>query len=166
MSMALGPVASLMTRGLYTLLNTRQSWCETLPVTDDARSEVHFWLTETSKFNGQNIWIGLSALRVVYTDASQTGYAGYTVQHWCHIVQGQWLPGEANESSTWREIRAVRQVLESLQLKLSNERARWFTDNQNAVRIFQVGSRKPDLQAEALAINLFNFPFTTHPYRA
>ena len=101
MSMALGPVARLMTRGLYALLNTRQSWCETLPVTDDAKSEVHFWLIEISKFNGQNIWVGPSALRVAYTDASQTGYAGYTVQHGCHMVQGQWLPGEANKSSTW-----------------------------------------------------------------
>ena len=93
MSMALGPAARLMTRDLYALRNTRQSWCEMLPVTDDARSEVHFWLTETSKFNGQNIWVGPSALRVVYTDASQTGYAGYTLQHGCHIVQGQWLTG-------------------------------------------------------------------------
>ena len=99
--MALGPVASLMTRGLYALLNTRQSWCETPPVTDDARSEVHFGPTETSKFNGQNIWVGPSALTVVYTDASQTGFAGYTVQHGCHIVQGQWLPREANKSYTW-----------------------------------------------------------------
>ena len=102
--MALGPAARLMTRDLYALLNTRQSWCEMLPVTDDARSEVHFRLTETSKFNGQNTWVGPSALRVVYTDASQTGYTGYTVQHGCHIVQGQWLPGEANKSSTWQEI--------------------------------------------------------------
>ena len=58
MSMGLGSVASLMTRGLYALLNARQSWCEMLPVTDDARLEVHFWLTEISKFNGQNIWVG------------------------------------------------------------------------------------------------------------
>ena len=122
MAMALGPVARLMTWGLYALLNSRQSWCKMLRVIDDARSEVHFWLTEISKFNGQNIWVGPSALRVVYTDASQTGYAGYTVQHGYHVVQGQWLPREANKSSTWRENRAVRQVLESLQSKLSNER--------------------------------------------
>ena len=33
-----------------------------------------------------------------------------------------------------------------------NERVRWFTDNQNVVRIVQYGSKKPDLQAEALSI--------------
>ena len=152
MSIALGPVARLMTRGLFALLSTRQSWCETLTVSDQAKAEVQFWLAEMVKFNGQNIWVGPSALRVVYTDASQTGYAGYTVQHGCHIAHGLWLPEEASKSSTWREIRAVRQVLEALESKLSNERVRWFTDNQNVVRILQVGSRKPDLQAEALAI--------------
>ena len=112
MSMALGQVARLMTRGLYALLNTRRSWCDTLPATDEARSEIHFWLAEIAKFNGQNIWVGPSALKVAYTDASQTAYAGFTVQYGCHIAQGLWLPEEANKSSTWREIRAVRQVLE------------------------------------------------------
>ena len=70
----------------------------------------------------------------------------------CHITQGLWLPEEASRSSTWWEIRAVRQVLEALESKLLNERVRWFTDNQNVACILQVGSRKPDLQAEALAI--------------
>ena len=82
--------------------------------------KVQFWLAEMVKFNGQNI--GPSALRVVYTLASQTGYAGYTVQHGCHIAYGLWLPEEASKSSTWQEIRAVRQVLEALESKLSNER--------------------------------------------
>ena len=89
-----------------------------------------------------------------YTDASNTGYEGYTVQHGCHIAHGLWLPEEVGKSSTWRKIRAVRMVLEALKDKLSNERVRWFTDNQNVVRILMMGSKKPDLQAEALAVSL------------
>jgi len=50
------------------------------------------------------------------------------------------------------EICAVRMVLEALKAKLTNERVWWFTDNQNVVHILMVGSRKPDLQAEALTI--------------
>ena len=45
---------------------------------------------------------------MVYTDASDSGYAGFTVEHGCHIAHGQWLPEEASRSSTWRELRAVR----------------------------------------------------------
>ena len=57
-----------------------------------------------------------------------------------------------SQSSTWRELRAVRMVLESLIPKLKNERVRWFSDNQNVVRIMEVGSKKPQLQEEALAV--------------
>ena len=131
-----------MTRALYALLSTRVSWSQVLPLSDEARSEIQFWQTEIQSFNGQNIWVGTSALRVVYTDASDTGYAGYTVQHGCHVAQGPWLPEESTKSSTWREIRAVRLVLEALESKLVNERIRWFTDNQNVVHILTVGRKK------------------------
>ena len=43
-------------------------------------------------------------------------------------------------------------VLESLIPKLKNERIRWFSDNQNVVRIMEIGSKKPELQEEAFAI--------------
>ena len=59
---------------------------------------------------------------------------------------------EAGQSSTWRKLRAVRMVLESFQSKLKNERVRWFTDNQNVVRIVQCGSKQPSLQIEVLGI--------------
>ena len=59
---------------------------------------------------------------------------------------------EAEQSSTWRELRAMRQVLEFFAAKLRNERVCWFTDNQNVVRIITTGSKKSNQQAEALAI--------------
>ena len=80
-------------------------------------------------------------------------------------AQGPWSHEESTKSSTWRELRAVRLVLEALEFQLSNERVRWFTNNQNVVCILSVGSRKPDLQEEALAI-FFNLPGMTHTHRA
>ena len=74
------------------------------------------------KINGQDIWYSPSALRVVYTDASDTGYGGYTVEHGCHVAHGQWLPSKRQQRSIWQELRAVRLVLESLVSKLANER--------------------------------------------
>ena len=152
MSLAIGPVARLMTRSMYCLLNTREAWCDVLPLTAEALAEIKFWCSEITRFNGQNIWPSPSALRVVYTDASDSGYAGYTVEHGCHIAHGQWLPEEASRSSTWRELRAVRSVLEALVTKLRNQRVRWLTDNQNVCRIILTGSKKPQLQMEAMAI--------------
>ena len=62
------------------------------------------------------------------------------------------MPHEAKHSSTWRELQAVLKVFESLASKLCNQRIRWFTDNQNVVRILSVGSKNPLLQQEAIAI--------------
>lgn len=152
MSLALGPVTRLMTRSLYAVLNSRTAWCQKLALTPEALQELRFWLDEISKFNGQHIWPKPSAVRVVYSDASATGYGGYTVEHGTMVATGQWSTEDALQSSTWRELRAVRLVLESFQSKLENERVRWFTDNQNVVRVVQYGSRQPALQAEALKI--------------
>ena len=121
MSPALGPVTRLMTRSLYATLNNRNSWYHQLELTGEALLEIHFWHSKISSFNGQHIWPKPSAVRVVYSDASATGYGGYMVEHGSLIANGQWSPDEVAKSSTWRELRAVRLVLESFQNKLRNE---------------------------------------------
>ena len=98
------------------------------------------------------MWPGPSALCVVYSDTSSTGYGGYCIEHGDQAATGQWLPEEALRSSTWRELRAVRLVLEDFSPKLKKCRVHWLTDNQNVVQIVLYGSRKPILQDEALAI--------------
>ena len=114
--------------------------------------ELQFWLDQINNFNGQNIWHSPSAIRVVYSDASSSGYGGYLVEHGCHIAHGQWLPKERIQSSTCWEPNAVHKVLDSLTDKLANQRILWFTDNQNVVKILNTGSRNPQLQQEAPAI--------------
>ena len=86
MSMEIGPVARLMARGLYALLNTRVSWSQALPLSEEARAEFLIWNTKIQRFNGKNIWMGNSTLRVVYsyTDASDNGYAGYSASSMSH----------------------------------------------------------------------------------
>ena len=84
-----------MTRALYLVLETRSSWCEFLAVPNEAREELLFWVDCLQEYNSQPIWHSPSALRCVYSDASDTGYGGYTVEHGMHIAQGNWLPDEA-----------------------------------------------------------------------
>ena len=67
MSLAIGPVARLMTRSMYCLLNTREAWFDVLPLTTEALAEIEFCCLEITRFNGQNIWPSPSAVRVVYT---------------------------------------------------------------------------------------------------
>ena len=95
MLLALDPVARLQTRSLYAVLNSRQTWCQLLIITHETKMKMGFWLGQLVCFIGQNIWHSPSAIRVVYSDASDTGYGGYMVEHCCHIAEGQWLPHEA-----------------------------------------------------------------------
>ena len=73
-------------------------------------------------------------------------------EYGCHITQRHWFPQEASQSSTWWKLRTVCNVLESFASMLLNQRVCWFTDNQNVARILTVGSCKPALQQEAMAI--------------
>ena len=75
----------------------------------------------------------------MYSDASSTGYGGYTVEHGMHVANGVWLPEEAKQSSTWQELVAVKRVLQAVVDRLNNSCIHWFTDNQNVVRILTAG---------------------------
>ena len=92
MGLGIGPVSRLMTRALYTIIESRQSWSERIVLNDDARKEIDFWSSNLQDYNSQPIWHSPSAVRVVYSDASDTGYGGYTVEHGPVIVHGQWTP--------------------------------------------------------------------------
>ena len=128
------------------------SWQGTITLTADAKEELNFWLESIDEFNSRHVWRAPSAVRVVYSDASSTGFGSYVVQHGEHIAHGQWSLQETQKSSTWRELRAVSHTLKVFAGMLSNHRVRWFTDNQNVAHIIQVGSKNNELQAEALTI--------------
>ena len=152
MSLAICPVARLRTRACYHIINQRKTWSDSHLLTEDAKAELHFWKECLPLFNGQPIWFESSATRVAYSDASSSGYGGYVVEIGPSISHGHWSPQEAAMSSTWRELRAVFAVLQSFAEKLQGHTVKWFTDNQNVVRIVQVGSKKPHLQEGAMAI--------------
>ena len=62
---------------------------------------------------------------------------------------------ERTQSSTYRELAAILFVLNALRPFLSSFHVKWFTDNQGAARIVQVGSMHFDLHL--LASDIFSF---------
>ena len=80
------------------------------------------------------------------------GGGGYCVNVVGTEVSGSWSETESRESSTWRELRGVRLVLLSVAEKLSGKTVRHRTDNINVENILKVGSPRPKLHAEAVAI--------------
>ena len=153
MSLAVGHITRLRTRALYAVINSRHSWADRLIPSKDAREELLFWRSCVPQFNGQPIWFSPGVTRVVYSDASSSGYGGcHAVEVGLEVAHGQWSDYEASLSSTWRELKAVSLVLGALASKLSGHRVKWFTDNQNVVRIVESGSRRQHLQLLALSI--------------
>ena len=151
MGLAVGPVARLRTRNMYCLLNTRQSWQDLLQIEENVKDEFTFWVTCVDKINGQKLWRSPAA---VYSDASSTGYGGYLVEHGNYVAHGQWNEQEKGESSTLRELAAVDRVQRAVSGLLKRGRIKWFTDNQNVVRIIMVGSRVDELQVLALIFSV------------
>ena len=56
MSLALGPVTRMMTRSMYGVLNAKQSWCQRLLMSPEAKQELNFWLDQLSNYNASDIW--------------------------------------------------------------------------------------------------------------
>ena len=83
------------------------------------------------------------------------GYAGagYIVGS-NNIVHFMWDKLDRNKSSTWRELKTVYNVLNSLQDQLSGKLVKIYTDNQNVTNIIRKGNMKSDLQE--IALNVFH----------
>ena len=77
------------------------------------------------------------------------------------IANGQWSPVEARQSSTWRELKAVDQVLRSFAEKLAGHRVKWFTDNQNVYS--QKGSRCSPFHLRKMTIPMDTLTLSLQP---
>jgi len=87
-------------------------------IRQEVKRKLSFWQKQISYINGREIWHSPSAVRVVYSDASDTGYGGFTAEHGCYAARGDRSAEERTKRSIWRKLRAVRMVLESLIPKL------------------------------------------------
>ena len=119
MSLAMGPITRLRTRALYAALNNRSSWADKCHLPAEAREELEFWKTNVQLLNGKPIWFSPGTTRIVYSDASSSGYGGYVVELGNEIVHGQWSVEEVKHSSTWRELKAVYLILQSFARRLA-----------------------------------------------
>ena len=151
MSLALGPITRLMTRAMYRSIETRSSWSDSLLIPDCVINELKFWQSNLDSYNGFSIKHQHTPSRIVYSDASDTGYGGFVVGFPHLRVNGLWSKEEKLQSSTWRELAAVNKILSNLGGELAHEKVRWYSDN-TIPRIIEHGSVKPHLHVLALSI--------------
>ena len=91
--------------------------------------------------------------RLVFSDASSTGYGGYLESDNRTITfNGAWTIHESGQGSSWRELKAIQLIISQSQEFLKDKSVKCYTDNQAAASIISRGSNKPDLQDIAALI--------------
>ncbi|VDI79474.1 Hypothetical predicted protein [Mytilus galloprovincialis] len=163
MQPVLGDQARLRTRYLYQCILQRASWNAKVLVSTDAFEECIFWEHKVESFN--EIGSRLSQLTYnvpqdyyVFSDASGTSFGGFVTtgsEDEPLEMFGSWSMAEQAESSTWRELEAVKRLLINFVNILSGKTIRVFTDNLNITHILNIGSRKMVLHKNALFVDEF-----------
>ena len=154
MHLSLGPIVRLFSRSLYALIEGRKTWYEPIQLTEDASADLKFWLDNINSRNGFTFKPRPTTSKVMFTDASDTGYGGFVAERLNKVIcVGKFSNFEKMESSTSRELSAVKYVLQSFGHIIANESIQVNIDNIGACRILSVGSSKKHLQS--LAVDVF-----------
>ena len=88
-----------------------------------------------------------------FSDASASGCGADISLDSQHVYHKLWDSSEASKSSTWWELAVIDFAIESFTSVLESSHVKWYTDNQAAAKIVDIGSMKPDLHK--LAVKIF-----------
>ena len=89
----------------------------------------------------------------MFTDASETGFGSFVAKIEELELVGNWSNEEATKSSTWREVEAVKRNLFPFEKKLKDQNGQLNTDNENVMSLLKRGSKKSELQEQAISIH-------------
>ena len=147
--LAVGPVIRLFTRQMYFAIATRTYQDEKFLVSEPLQDELKFWRHN----NGYGIRKKLSFDYVIFSDASSFGYEGYVDNSDLPDDNGLWLEGENDDSSTFRELKAIHNVVECYAPQIAHSKVKIYSDNQGAYGIMEKGNAR--IKLNNLAIDSF-----------
>ena len=155
MGLALGPIVRLRTRAIFRLISEAASWNSRLVWSPEAADEVQFWRSQFDTIEHQSIWpTDPEVAAISYSDASDSAWGGLSLSCGKMISHGNFSVQESGPitSSTLRELLAVKYVISSFQSELRGKCVRHFSDNQSAVSILAIGSKRQHLHEVSLSI--------------
>lgn len=152
-SESFGSVCRIMTRQLHLTICFRRSWDTVLKQNKESIVEFNFLRLNCMNLPFKKTFHNyVLPERLIYTDASDRSGAGFCTEILWKIVRRTWTKSEAKRGSTWRELKAIEVTLDMFKVEFQGKNVKVYTDNQNAVRIIEVGSMKSDLHNVAFAI--------------
>lgn len=115
MSWAVGPLTNLFTRQIYKFIESGISWDKLRPLPVEIKNELLFWRCNIDTNNGLKFKIKPEITKICYSDASSFAYGGYTVEKLGNVIaKGNFSDEQKGQSSTYRELLAVQNVLQSV----------------------------------------------------
>ncbi|KAK3703412.1 hypothetical protein QZH41_003907 [Actinostola sp. cb2023] len=131
LTLAVGPICRLFTRQMYFTIESRSGgWDQVISLYPALVEELRFWLGNLDNFNGYAIRPPPLASTVIFTDASDVAFGGFSASLDDTAVRGMWTSEDATQSSTYRELKAIYYVLLSYAVQLKSRRVVVKTDNQ------------------------------------
>ena len=77
MHLSLGAVVRLFTRSMYKDIESRITWHNPIKASFQTVTELNFWKDSLVARNGKSFKYSPTTTKIVFTDASNTGYGGY-----------------------------------------------------------------------------------------
>ena len=153
------PLTRFFTRKMYNFVDISHTWDGPHNLDAGTIAELRFWLDNLNRVNGYSIKDKHAITKIVYSDASEHSYGGYILQKLGNVIaHGTFDREEQGRSSAYRELAAVRRMLDSFSHLLRHQVVVWHSDNMNTANIINVGSTKDHLQA--LALDIFRMCLT------
>ena len=158
MSPVIGNLTRLKTRSLHTVIEEKSkvSWFEKFDIGryNDALVEIFFWKNNVRRLNTKYLHEYAIPSVLVCSDANSMACGGIIAgtNLVCHC---NWTDQQSKQSSTWRELFAIRFSLCSFITVLAGKTVNCRSDSQTAVKILTIGSSKPELHK--IALEIFQF---------
>ena len=158
--LATGPIVAIMTRSLYVEVARAATWSSIIAITGLARFEVRWWLENLESVSRFPIQGFLSTTPVSYEVASDASGVG----HFAYLVGGSrvrlaaraFTEEERGQSSTWRELAAVRDTWTNTEVlrQFKGCRVSHYTDSQAMASVLTKGSRNTKLHPMVMEVAL------------
>ena len=116
--------------------------------------ELKFWRDNLRRVNARDVFYCNPPFSSIFSDASDIACGRHIL---CKdtFAHRMFTNVERTQSSTYRELAAIKFVLDAFCPLLLRSRVKWFTEKQGAARIVQVGSMHFNLHT--LAFDIFSF---------
>ena len=155
MAIVIGHVALIMTKSLSVDIYKASTWFSLIILSDESKEQLNFWQQNIRSINRKKMFCINKCSKMIFSDASASGFAGFQVSTVNKVVHGIWSPDEMVKSSTWRELFAVYKVSRSLVDSIKNSKVKWYSDNAAVCSVVAKGSMKTHLQE--IAYDIFSF---------